>query len=157
MSPKKINLKKYKDSRGYLIEILPKKFKKKFVYSILTNSKKNVVRGLHYDSRLEEEKLIYLLDGKILDVCVNLKKGKNFGKITYKTLKKGDGLYIPKGFAHGYKCLQKKNIIIYFLTKFFDYKTNKGIIWNDKKLKIKWRIKHPIISKKDLQLPELKK
>ena len=52
---------------------------------------------------------------------------------------------------------KKKNIIIYFLTKFFDYKTNKGIIWNDKKLKIKWRIKHPIISKKDLQLPELKK
>tara|TARA_X000000368_G_C22951584_1_gene676869 strand:+ start:153 stop:626 length:474 start_codon:yes stop_codon:yes gene_type:complete len=157
MYPKKINLKKYNDNRGYLIEILPEKLKKKFVYSILTNSKKNVIRGLHYDSSLKEEKLIYLLDGKILDVCVNLKKGKNFGKTTYKTLKKGDALYIPKGFAHGYKCLQKKNIIIYFLTKFFDYRTSKGIIWNDRNLKIKWRIKNPIISKKDLQLPELNK
>ena len=77
MYPKKISLKKFSDNRGYLLELLPKKFKKKFVYFIITKSKKNVLRGLHYDKNLQEEKLIFLLEGKILDVCINLKNKKN--------------------------------------------------------------------------------
>ena len=157
MNPQKIILKKFNDRRGYLLELLPKKFRKKFIYFILTYSKKNVVRGLHYDLGLKEEKLVYVLNGKIFDVCVNLKKGIEYKKKFCKILKEGEALYIPKGFAHGYKCIGKKNILIYFLSKNFNYKTNKGIFWKDKKLNINWKIKKPIISKKDLNLPILKK
>ena len=154
MYPKKISLKKFSDNRGYLLELLPKKFKKKFVYFIITKSKKNVLRGLHYDKNLQEEKLIFLLEGKILDVCINLKNKKNVKY--YNILKKGDCLHIPKGFAHGYKCTGKNNILMYFLSKSYNVKNNKGIHWNDKKLKINWKIKKPIISNKDNNLPKIK-
>ena len=78
----------FKDNRGYLTEITPKKINKKFIYSILTNSNKNVLRGMHYNKKKNEEKLVYILDGEILDVTVDLNKGKNFGKINYTKLKK---------------------------------------------------------------------
>ena len=157
MLPKKINLKKYIDNRGTLIELTPKKISKKYVYSIITESKKNVIRGLHYDAQMKEEKLVYLIEGKIFDVTVNLNKGKNFKKKYYKNLKRGDALMIPRGYAHGYKCLGKKNILIYFLTKKYNSKDNKGIKWNDPALSIKWKTKKPIISKKDLSLPIFKR
>lgn len=152
---KKIKLNKYTDSRGFLLELLPAIYKKKFSYSILTSSKKNVIRGLHYDKDLNEEKIIYVLKGKILDVCVDLKKGKNYKKIHYNYLKKEDSIFIPKGFAHGYRCIGKKNILLYFLSKNYNPKKNMGIIWNDKKLNISWKIKKPILSAKDKNLPTL--
>ncbi len=156
MFPKKIILNKYKDKRGLLLELLPRNFKKKFIYSILTHSKKNVIRGLHYDKEMKEEKFIFLIEGNILDVCVNLKKGKNFKKKYYNSLKKNEALYIPRGYAHGYKCKGQKNVLIYLLTKSYNAKKNKGIFWNDSSLNIKWRIKNPIVSKTDLNLPKLK-
>ena len=108
MRPIKSTCKQYKDVRGHLSEITPKKINKKFSYSILTESKKNVIRGMHFNKVMNEEKLLFILKGKILDVTINLNKGKNFGKIFYFKLKKNDILFIPKGFAHGYLCLGKK-------------------------------------------------
>ena len=153
MKPKKIKLNKFYDERGYLIELLPKKFKNIFKYSIITSSKKNVIRGLHYDKLLNEKKLIYILKGKILDVTVNVKKNK---KIYYNKLKKGDALFIPSEFAHGYKCLAKENILLYFLSKNYNPKNQKGIFWKDNRLKIKWDINSPIISNRDKILPNLR-
>ena len=156
MNPKKISLKKFVDRRGYLLELLPKEFKKKFIYFIITKSKKNVLRGLHYDKNIQEEKLVFLLEGKILDVCVNLKKKDKSNIKYYNTLKRGDCLYIPKGFAHGYKCIGENNVLIYFLSKFYNVNNNKGINWKDETLKINWKIKKPIISSKDNNLPNFK-
>ena len=153
MLVKKIKLKKYKDSRGFLLELLPTNYKKKFYYSIITSSKKNVIRGLHYDKDLCEEKIIYIIKGRILDVCVDLKKGKNYKKIYYNSLKKGDSIYISRGLAHGYRCIGKENILLYFLSKNFNPKENMGIKWNDKSLNISWGIKNPILSFKDKNLP----
>ena len=147
----------FKDNRGNLIEIVPKEIKKKFVYSILTESKKNVVRGMHFNKKMDEEKLVFILDGKILDVTINLNKGKNFGKIFYNKLKKGDVLFIPKGFAHGYCCLNKKNSILYLLNRKYSIKNNYGFAWNDKSFNINWKIKNPILSGKDYFLKEYKK
>ena len=115
MRPIKFICKQFKDPRGHLTEITSKKIKKIFTYSILTESKKNVIRGMHFNKQMDEEKLVFILDGKILDVTINLNKGKNFGTIFYNELKKGDILFIPKGFAHGYCCLNKKNSILYLL------------------------------------------
>ena len=155
MLPKKLKKKIFKDKRGYLLEIIPTKMKKKFIYSILTESKKKVIRGMHFNKKLDEEKLVVILDGRILDVTINLNKGKNFGKIFYFKLKKNDILFIPKGYAHGYLCYGKKNLVLYLLNKKFSKKNNSGFIWNDKKFNIKWNIKKPVLSDKDRTLREL--
>lgn len=154
MYPKRIKLKKYKDSRGFLLELLPKRFKKKFYYSILSLSKKNVIRGLHYDEDFSEEKIIYVVKGKILDFCINLKKKKH-KKIYSFLLKQGDSIYIPSGFAHGYRSLNKENILLYFLSEPYNSRKKKGIKWNDKILNIPWKIKRPIISRNDKNLPSI--
>ena len=156
MRPIKSTCKQYKDIRGHLSEITPKKINKKFSYSILTESKKDVIRGMHFNKVMNEEKLLFILKGKILDVTINLNKGKNFGKIFYFNLKKNDILFIPKGFAHGYLCLGKKNTILYLLNKKYLNKNNTGFCWNDKNFNIKWGIKKPILSMKDKILKEYK-
>ncbi len=101
-----------------------------------------------------EEKLVYILDGKVLDVTVNLNKGKSFGKIFYNRLKKNDILLIPRGFAHGYLCLESKNTILYLLNKKYSSKNNSGFNWKDKEFNIKWGIRQPILSIKDKKLGE---
>lgn len=154
MKPQKIKGTKYKDNRGFLIEVVPKKIKKKFTYSIITQSKKNVLRGMHFNKKKSEEKLVYILDGKILDITINLNKGKNFGEIFYNRLKKNDILLIPRGFAHGYLCLESKNTILYLLNKKYTPKNNSGFFWKNKKFNIKWGIKKPILSTKDKKLRE---
>ncbi len=156
MRPIKSTCKQFKDARGYLSEIIPKKIKKNFTYSILTESKKNVIRGMHFNKRMNEEKLLFVIKGKILDVTINLNKGKNFGKIFYYKLKKNDILFIPKGYAHGYLCLEKQNTILYLLNRKYSNKNNTGFCWNDKNFNIKWRIKKPILSIKDKFLKEYK-
>lgn len=154
MKPQKIKGTKYKDNRGFLIEVVPKKIKKKFTYSIITQSKKNVLRGMHFNKKKNEEKLVYILDGKVLDITINLNKGKSFGKIFYNRLKKNDILLIPRGFAHGYLCLESKNTILYLLNKKYTPKNNSGFFWKNKKFNIKWGIKKPILSTKDKKLRE---
>ncbi len=157
MIPKKFSNKVFKDNRGHLKEIIPNIIKKKFVYSILTSSKKNVLRGMHFDKKLKEEKLVHVLEGNILDVTVNLNTGKNFGKIYYSELKKNETLFIPKGFAHGYFCIGYVNTIIYLLTEKYSPKESSGFIWNDKNFNIKWNVKKPILSYRDKNLKTYKK
>lgn len=157
MKPIKYHADYFKDSRGYLLGLIPHKVKIKFNYSIITESKKNVIRGMHYNKKMNEDKLVYILNGKIFDVTINLNKGKNYGKIFYFNLKKDDILYIPKGFAHGYHCLDKKNTILYFLNQRYSKKNNYGFCWNDSNFKIKWKIKNPILSNKDKNLKEYRK
>ena len=154
MKPLKIKSNTHQDNRGFLGEVVPKKINKKFVYSIIAQSKKNVLRGMHFNKKQDEEKLVYILDGKILDVTINLNKGKNFGKIFYNRLKKNDILLIPRGFAHGYLCLESKNTILYLLNKKYAPKNNSGFFWKNKKFNIKWGIKKPILSAKDKKLGE---
>lgn len=157
MLPKKIKKKIFRDKRGFLLEIIPKNLNKKFIYSILTESKKNVLRGMHFNKKMNEEKLVIILDGSIKDVSINLNKGKNFGKIFYFNLKKNDILFIPKGYAHGYYCKSNKNTVLYLLNKKYSKLNNSGFIWNDKNFKIKWKVSNPILSQQDKDLKKYKK
>ena len=115
---------------------------------------KNVLSGMYIKKKKSEEKLVYILDGKILDITINLNKGKNFGEIFYNRLKKNDILLIPRGFDHGYLCLESKNTILYLLNKKYTPKNNSGFFWKNKKFNIKWGIKKPILSTKDKKLRE---
>jgi|TARA_B110000967_G_C18857909_1_gene548279 dTDP-4-dehydrorhamnose 3,5-epimerase len=144
---------KFTDSRGYFREILVEKnLKKKFLFNVVSVSKKNVIRGLHYQTQNAQGKYISVIQGRILDVVVDIRKNsKTFGKHYSIILsnKNCTSIYIPEGFAHGFAALDKLNIVIYSCTKYRDKDSEQGILWNDKSLKIKWPIKKPIISKKD--------
>ncbi len=115
-------------------------------------SKKNVIRGLHLQTKKSQGKFISVLKGKIFDVAIDLRRNsKTFGKCFKSILseKNNKSVYIPPGFAHGFCALDKENYVIYSCTNYRDKKSEIGIIYNDKDLDIKWPIKKPIISSKD--------
>ena len=144
---------RHTDKRGYLRELLlEKKINKKFKFHITSFSKKNVLRGLHMQKKNPQDKYILVLKGKILDVVVDARKNsKTYGK-HYKVVlsdKNGKSFFIPKGFLHGFLGLEKENIVLYGCTNYRNQKSEITVNWNDKKLKIKWPVKKPILSKKD--------
>ena len=149
--PYLIKKKKFLDKRGYFQELfLQKENKIKIKFTALANSKKNVIRGMHFQLRNKQTKIISVISGKILDVAINLKKNsKEFGKIYYYILNEGDTVFIPNHYAHGYECLSKKASIIYHLDNYRDAKNESGIPFNDKDLKIRWKTKKPVISERD--------
>ena len=117
-------------------------------------SKKNVVRGLHMQTKKSQAKFISIIKGKIYDVAVDLRKNsKTFGKYFSITLSlnKYSSIYIPEGFAHGFCGLENENIIFYSCSNYRNEKNEIGIVWNDKDLNIKWPVKNPILSDKDKQ------
>jgi dTDP-4-dehydrorhamnose 3,5-epimerase len=143
--------KRFFDKRGFFQEIyLKKKIKNSILFTAIAQSKKNVIRGLHFQEKSKQTKIIYVAEGKILDVVINLKKkSKHFGKVYKFILTKGDILSVPNFFAHGYECLSKTCTIFYHLDNYRSKKSEKGIKFNDKDLKIKWVTKKPIISERD--------
>lgn len=145
--------KTFYDNRGYLRETFKKKIlKKNLIFSILSKSKKNVLRGLHLQTKNAQGKYISVIKGKILDVAVDLRKNSLTYKKNFKIIlsdKNSKSIFVPKGFAHGFLGLEKENIILYGCTNYRSKKNERSIIWNDKDLKINWGIKKPIISKKD--------
>ena len=154
----------FKDKRGYFKELLKeKKLKKRFPFLVMSFSKKNVIRGLHLQKKNSQGKFISVIKGKIFDVVVDLRKNsKTYGKYlsTILSEKNSKSIFIPPGFAHGFCTLSKENYVVYSCTKYRDEKSEIGIKFNDKDLKIKWPIKKPIISAKDknnLSLKEFKK
>ena len=147
--------KNFFDNRGHFRELaLEKKIKKKLIFTVMSKSKKNVLRGLHMQKKFKQGKYISCLKGEILDVVVDCrKKSKTFGK-HFKIIlseKNCKSIYIPPGFLHGFLGLDKENIVIYGCTNYRDQKSEIGVSWNDKDLKINWKIKSPILSKKDSQ------
>ena len=143
----------YRDKRGFFKEVERNNIlKKKFIFDCFSFSKKNTLRGLHLQTKKSQAKIITVVQGKILDVVVDLrKKSKTFGKHFAIEISQDSNfsLYIPENFAHGFLCLSKYCAVYYKCSKYRDSKSEKTIKWNDKKLKIKWPIKKPILSKKD--------
>lgn len=155
-----IKQKNNKDNRGQLRETFNNKnLKKKFIFEYCTTSKKNVLRGFHFQTKFKQSKYVNVLKGKILDVVVDLRKNsKTFGR-TFSTILSSNnakGLYIPAGFAHAYYSYEKENIIYYKLDNYYAPKYESGIIYNDTDLAIKWPIKKILISKKDRKLLSFK-
>ena len=126
--------------------------KEKFVFTCVSSSKKNVLRGLHLQTKFSQGKYLSVLKGEIFDVAVDLRKNsKTFGKYFSIKIsdKSGISIFIPPGFAHGFVGLKKENILSYHCTNYRSPNSEIGIKWNDKDLKIKWPIKKPTLSNKD--------
>ncbi len=162
---KLFKIKTFKDNRGYFEEIFNKKelndklkinFETKMVCSSF--SKKNVIRGFHYQVKKPLKQMVFVKKGKIIDVVVDIrKKSKTFGKYESFILSEKNNriLYMPEGFAHGFYAIEKENLIIYNLSEYFNKTLDSGIKWNDKQINFKWPTKKPIISKKDMNHPLL--
>ena len=149
-----IQQKKFKDPRGSLRETYRKKIIKwdSLIFDYATVSKKNVLRGFHFNTKYPQAKYVSVLRGKILDYVIDLRKnsktfGKGFGIILSEDNCKS--LYIPGGFAHAYYSYSKINLIYYKLSDYYQPKYENGIFWNDKSLKIKWPTYKPILAERD--------
>ena len=148
-----IKTKMFYDSRGFFKEVFRNNLiKKNFKFDVMSSSKKNVIRGLHIQTKKPQAKVITVVFGKIMDVAVDLRKNsKTFGK--YYSLIISDkseySFYIPEGFAHGFLCLSNKCIVHYKCSEYRHKESETTLDWRDQEVKIKWPIKKPILSKKD--------
>ena len=148
-----IKTKMFFDKRGFFKEIFKSNLiKKDFKFDVMSLSRKNVIRGLHIQIKRPQAKVITVVYGKIMDVAVDLRKNsKTFGK--YYSLiitdKSEYSFYVPEGFAHGFLCLSDKCVVHYKCSEYRHKESETTLHWRDQKVKIKWPIKKPILSKKD--------
>ena len=157
-----VRLEKFKDIRGNLVKIFDKKNSKKFnnhcYESYVSTSNKGSVRGLHgQKGSFSQEKLIYCLNGKLIDIVVDMrKKSKTFGKIFKRVLRGDDttALFVPKGLLHGFISLENKTIIVNYCSSSYNPKKEFGIRLNSLPINLP-KIKL-IMSKKDRSLPSFK-
>ena len=152
--PKLIKTKIFSDKRGFLKETYKKRIleNKNFPFDIMSFSKKNVLRGLHLQTKKPQAKIVTVTYGKIFDVAVDLrKKSKTFGQHIGIIISHKDdfSFYIPEGFAHGFLCLSDTCTVNYKCSNYRDENSERTLSWNDKTLNIKWPIKKPILSDKD--------
>jgi dTDP-4-dehydrorhamnose 3,5-epimerase len=144
----------FKDKRGHFMEIYKKNkiSSKELIFDCYSYSKKNVLRGLHIQTKNPQAKFLTVLKGSIFDVALDLRNNsKTFGKYYSIILSNKNycSIYIPEGFAHGFYTLDKENIVLYSCSNYRDKNSESGILWNDKDINIKWPPKYPILSIKD--------
>ena len=124
-----------------------------FVQDNLSVSKKNVVRGLHFQKPpYAQGKLVRVLKGKVIDIAVDIRKNSpTYGQHISVELSAENGkmFWVPPGFAHGFSALEEDTIFSYKCTNYYNQKSEDALLWNDENLMIDWGIKKPILSEKD--------
>ena len=150
----------YGDARGFFLESFNKKsmaevgISQDFVQDNHSFSARNVVRGLHYQLRRPQGKLIRVVSGEIFDVAMDLRRSSpSFGRWHGARLS-GENkhmLWIPAGLAHGFAVLSKEGAhVLYKATDFYEPECERTLAWNDPDLKIDWQLQgEPIVSAKD--------
>lgn len=153
----------FEDHRGFFLETYQaEKFSKagivaNFVQDNHSRSKQGILRGLHYQIRHPQGKLVRVVVGEIFDVAVDIRRtSPTFGKWTSATLSAQNKhqLWIPVGFAHGFYVLSDWAEVLYKTTDFYDPEGERCIAWDDPKLNITWPIlpgDGPVLSPKDLE------
>ena len=154
----------FHDSRGYFLESFRNSmlenigYKVSFVQENQVKSFKGALRGLHYQLKSPQGKLVWVSQGKVLDIAVDVRPASpTFSKWFASILddENHTRLYIPPGFAHGYYVISEKSTFHYKCTNYYDPKDEFGISWDDPLLNIDWPKGIKNISKKDLNLPFL--
>lgn len=132
----------------------------KFVQDNFSHSTKGVLRGLHYQKNPKAQaKLVLVTNGEIFDVAVDIRKDSpTYGKWVGELLsdKNHRLLYIPEGFAHGFCVLSDTADVLYKVNSEYSPEHERGIVWNDSEIGIKWPIDNPTVIAKDLRLSTLK-
>ena len=148
----------FRDARGYFVESYNERtlaevgIRDRFVQDNHSYSTRNVVRGLHYQLR-PQAKFVGVAVGEILDVTVDLRRSSpTFGQWCAINLSEANQqmLWIPAGFAHGFRVLSEAAHVLYKVTDFYDPEVERTIAWNDPELKIDWQVtRPPTVSAKD--------
>ena len=147
------------DERGFFLESYNERaladlgIHERFVQDNHSCSQRNVLRGLHYQIKHPQGKLVRVVEGEILDVAVDLRRGSpTFGKWEAVRLS-GDNrriLWIPAGFAHGFCVTSDQAHVLYKATDYYAPEHERTLAWNDPDLKIDWELEgEPIVSPKD--------
>lgn len=155
----------FEDSRGFFMETWNASryaecgIPVNFVQDNLSLSKKGILRGLHYQQPNPQGKLVYVLQGEVFDVALDIRYGSpTFGQWMGVSLSAQNRrqLFIPEGFAHGFCVVSETALFAYKCTEFYSAGNDKGICWNDPELNIQWPIVEPTLSVKDKKQPLLK-
>jgi len=147
------------DERGFFLESYNEKtfaglgIEERFVQDNHSSSRRNVLRGLHYQIKHAQGKLVRAVEGEILDVAVDLRRSSpTFGGWEGVRLS-GENkrmLWIPAGFAHGFRVTSEKAQVLYKATDYYAPEYERTLAWNDPDLKIEWELEgEPIVSAKD--------
>jgi dTDP-4-dehydrorhamnose 3,5-epimerase len=153
----------FADSRGAFFESYSARafeqagIREDFVQDNQSVSKKNVLRGLHFQHPpFAQGKLVRVINGRALDVVVDLRKeSSTYGEVVTLILEadRNNMLYVPPGFAHGFVALEDDTIFYYKCTNFYHPASDSGLRWNDPDLNIDWGVADPLVSEKDQLLP----
>ncbi|HRH94921.1 MAG TPA: dTDP-4-dehydrorhamnose 3,5-epimerase [Prosthecobacter sp.] len=131
-----------------------------FVQDNYSISKRGVVRGLHYQLNPSAQgKLIRVVKGAVFDVAVDIRQGSpHFGNWVgvHLSAENHDMLWVPPGFAHGMCALENDAELVYKVTAEHSPQHERGIVWNDPAIGVKWPVAHPVLSAKDSALPEIR-
>lgn len=147
------------DERGFFLESYNEKvfadlgIKEQFVQDNHSGSRRNVVRGLHYQIKQPQGKLVRVVEGEVLDVAVDMRRSSaTFGGWEAVRLS-GENkrmLWIPVGFAHGFRVTSESAQVLYKATDYYAPEHERTVAWNDPDLKIDWKLEgEPIVSAKD--------
>ena len=149
----------FEDSRGYFFEsfnsrgLVQAGINYQFVQDNQSRSVRNVLRGLHYQVRQPQGKLVRVVRGEVFDVAVDIRRSSpTFGKWVGVTLSEGNKqmFWIPPGFAHGFLVISESADFLYKTTDFYSPADERTILWNDPELAISWPVQgDPVVSAKD--------
>jgi dTDP-4-dehydrorhamnose 3,5-epimerase len=161
-----IEPRRFEDTRGFFMEtykysdFLRNGIQEHFVQDNYSRSVRDVLRGLHYQRNPHAQgKLIQCIKGKIFDVAVDIRKGSpTFMQWISSELSEENNrmFYVPPGFAHGFIVVSDIADVIYKCTKEYSPEDDRGIIWNDPDIQIRWPIQEPVLSEKDSRHPLLR-
>jgi dTDP-4-dehydrorhamnose 3,5-epimerase len=156
----------FQDERGFFMETYQQRkyteagIESIFVQDNLSRSVRDTLRGLHYQVKQAQAKLmaklIQVIEGAILDVALDIRRGSPyFGQWTSAHLSDENKrqLFLPEGFAHGFCVLSESAQVVYKCTDFYAAEDEGGVLWSDPTLAIAWPISEPLLSEKDSQLP----
>ena len=155
----------FPDARGFFLETYNKEkyvaagLALDFVQDNLSSSSRGVLRGLHYQKPHAQGKLVYVLQGEVWDVAVDIRRESDyFGRWTAVTLSSDNKrqFYIPPGFAHGFCVLSESALFTYKCTDGYHPECDAGVRWDDPDIGIPWPVAEPILSEKDKKQPLLR-
>ena len=154
----------FEDDRGFFLETYHEKkypeagIDKPFVQDNHSHSCRGTLRGLHYQLKHPQGKLVYVIRGEIFDVAVDIRRGSTtFGQWTGTILseKNKHQLFIPEGFAHGLCVISETADVLYKCTDLYAPGDEYGILWSDPVIGVDWPVENPVLSEKDAESPRL--
>jgi dTDP-4-dehydrorhamnose 3,5-epimerase len=147
------------DDRGFFLESYNERvmadvgITDRFVQDNHSCSQRNVLRGLHYQIKQAQGKLVRVVEGEILDVAVDLRRSSPTFRAWEAVLLSGENkrmVWIPPGFAHGFRVTRNNTHVLYKATNYYALEHERTLAWNDPDLKIDWKLEgEPIVSPKD--------